>query len=619
MRKKILCLLLTIVLSLSVFTGCSLFTYDNERDNKQVVATIDSVVIEQVSGAEKLTFKTEKKKIYKYELINAINTTGASLINSGYYSDLEEVIEILLNQMVARELVLNEADAQLSFGNITWGQAEENEVKKGIYTSIDNELASFRREILIEHGEAAADTEGTQADSAESTETTYPVEEVEEVGEYDDWTKPALVAELVARANITDEAKADIYEEKISEYSITKLIAMLEKQDQEAITEVWTPDTLRYPGLYGSDEVRSLEIEAMRRFMSMLADVVEDDYRLTDKQRSTFSKELKNLNKVADSQGISFVYPLLGDTAIMEYLVGINYRENVKVTLLQNHITDNVDVTEEEVLARYNQLLATQKSTYDANVQTFYDAVTAGDTNVLYYPNSNYYYVKHILIPFSDAQTNELNLYKEGEGKFAGDDAIKAFKEKLGKQVKGFEHRDGEDYGKPISIDAIYADIVRTMEAATSYKDKERAFDSLIYKYNTDPGIFGNELGYAVTAKFADGEEYDTTYMEEFSRAADELYRNGEVGAISAPAVTDYGVHVLYLSKIPTAGEIVGINDYLSYGERTTMFEIIEEEQRTEKINNEFYKWQNEKVGYYQTVAKIITVDKEVYANLLED
>ena len=48
--------------------------------------------------------------------------------------------------MVARQLVLNEANAQLAFGNITWGQAEENEVKQGIYTSIDNELASFRRE-----------------------------------------------------------------------------------------------------------------------------------------------------------------------------------------------------------------------------------------------------------------------------------------------------------------------------------------------------------------------------------------------------------------------------------------------------------------------------------------
>ena len=140
------------------------------------------------------------------------------------------------------------------------------------------------------------------------------------------------------------------------------------------------------------------------------------------------------------------------------------------------------------------------------------------------------------------------------------------------------------------------------------------------------PEQSGNESGLvaafiepAFKAVFGEGEEYDTTYMEEFSRAADELYRAGVVGAISQPIVTDYGVHILYLSKIPTAGEILGLNDYLSYGEKTTIFELLEDELRSTKTQAEFSKWQSSKVGYYQTVKKIVTVNEKAYENLIED
>ena len=49
--------------------------------------------------------------------------------------------------------------------------------------------------------------------------------------------------------------------------------------------------------------------------------------------------------------------------------------------------------------------------------------------------------------------------------------------------------------------------------------------------------------------------------MKEFSEAADELFRAGKEGAISGPVVTDYGVHILYLSRIiPSGGLTVGLN-----------------------------------------------------------
>ena len=99
---------------------------------------------------------------------------------------------------------------------------------------------------------------------------------------------------------------------------------------------------------------------------------------------------------------MSYVYPELGDTKIMNFLVGDNYRDNVKLTLLQSHITDSVDVSDEEVLDAYNDTLAAQMSKY-ANVDDFHTDVKGGSVDpMVYYPNGDYYFVKHILVPFSD-------------------------------------------------------------------------------------------------------------------------------------------------------------------------------------------------------------------------
>ena len=138
MYKKIITTILAVIMCLTLFTGCTLFTYDAERDYKQVIATIDSTTITDGSAS----YKTEKKNIYKYELINSVNTYAPTYIQ--YYGmTVEEAVDYLAEQLVVTELVLNEADAQLYFGNIEWTNYETNQVRQSVYNSIDSQLASF--------------------------------------------------------------------------------------------------------------------------------------------------------------------------------------------------------------------------------------------------------------------------------------------------------------------------------------------------------------------------------------------------------------------------------------------------------------------------------------------
>ena len=62
----------------------------------------------------------------------------------------------------------------------------------------------------------------------------------------------------------------------------------------------------------------------------------------------------------------------------------------------------------------------------------------------------------------------------------------------------------------------------------------------------------------------------------------------------------------------------MGIDDFVSYGEYTSVYEKIEAERRSEKENQMFSVWQNQKIGYYQTVAKVIELNEKAYKDLKE-
>ena len=63
MRKKIIAVILSIVVCLSLFTGCSLFEYDNERDYMQVIATVKPITITEGVGSDMKTYTEEMRKI----------------------------------------------------------------------------------------------------------------------------------------------------------------------------------------------------------------------------------------------------------------------------------------------------------------------------------------------------------------------------------------------------------------------------------------------------------------------------------------------------------------------------------------------------------------------------
>lgn len=631
MRKKIISLVLSLVLCVGLFTGCSLFTFNTERDNMTVIATVAASEytyrapsLDNSDVMEDRTWTSPERTIYKYEVVNYINS------NSSNYTEndtAESIVKAAVDGLTQNYVILNQVESEINFGTIILSQHEKNETLKYIYKVIDNELASYENEILKENGLDAANP--TTTDTDPTANTTYPVQSVKEIGKYDNITVDDLKADLVSRiesfvteANVGENYKnikqvqlmiADSYNNQ------TQLVSMLERYDTMDV-EAWTPELTRYPGLYGDYESKSLETSAFGRFLQYLANLVDDDYRMMADQKTQFADELKAIEKVRSEKGTSYAYPELAKSELMYFLAGKSYHENQLVQLLSNSMVESVNVTNAEIQKTYDTTKAEQESKY-SDASAYETDVKGGNVSpMIYYANDDYYFVKHILIPFSESQTAELTAYKNtyDPNTNGSEEKIKEKKESLAKQIMSYEHRDGEDYGQKLTINQIYSDITATMARYTSMEDRDKAFTSLIYKYNTDTGIFGNELGYAVkNVRDYSGNDkvYDETYMVEFSLAAKDLYEFGNLGDMSGWAVTDYGVHILFLSKtIGKNGETLGINDYISVAKTNSVKSTIKENLLNDKLDKVFSKKVSDWMGKYNIKgAELIKInDKEV-------
>lgn len=577
----------------STLTACSFFTHDNERDMQQVIASIDSYTITNSvkttdeKGNEVITkhdYVTPQKTIYKRDLVEYVNNNASSLSQS-YGNDIEGLYKYAAQMLVNIELVTNEVDALIECGNIEWGVKDQNAVKKNIYSVIDNTITSLKNTILEER-----DQETITNDSSDSvnTETTYPV-------------KPDPTE---------DDELGDA-----------------EKPNDEP---VWEPELARYPGYVGDESERSLGKEAMRRFIELIKESVEDDFRITSEERAKFDKEIAAINKLIDEKGVESVYGVIGNYPLSDdsdfgYLMyrisGESYERSQKISALQSYLTDGITVSDEEVEESYRSLLNEQRAQYTADPSAYDTAISGGNTTILYNQNANYFYVKHILLPFSDDQKAALTAYQNRADVASLEDTekdklVKAYRAELANSIIAYPHENGEDdLSKPMTVDQIMSHVRSIMlgkEANVASADV--AFDDLIYLYNTDPGAFGNNKGYVVKEKLADGES--ETYMQEFADAARYMRRNLEVGQVYyEPVITDYGVHIMYLASVVTPGE-VSLNDYTTPGKLEKYYDILKAPILTSRESAVYTKWENNILTYnYKQYSKVF---EDTFKNLWE-
>lgn len=282
----------------------------------------------------------------------------------------------------------------------------------------------------------------------------------------------------------------------------------------------------------------------------------EQDGKLTtDNQKANMQKEVEKEKDVfLRTNGISKIEEyekIAKESKILEI-----YRAN---------LVNSISVTQDQVEAKYNQLLKDQKSAYTSDPSQYLaDADTAGEI-ILYVP-AGFRKVQHVLIKF-DEETEKKVTDLQTKINAASSDSDK---KKLEAELETVKN-------------AGYAKIQKEADEVLKYAKQGESFGYLISKYNDDEGMTDSPGGYYVHEKLT------TRYVEEFQNSAMALKK---VGDISDLVKTEYGYHILrYASEIKE--ETVPLSTYQS----KIKSDLLEERQNnvvTEKMTEVFDKYKQE-------------------------
>ena len=212
---------------------------------------------------------------------------------------------------------------------------------------------------------------------------------------------------------------------------------------------------------------------------------------------------------------------------------------------LYDYATMDVAITEEDVQAEYEGMLADQQALF-SDGSSFSSARTSGE--VIAYVPEGYRAVKQVLIKFDDAQAAR---YSELQSMLSSLNAELAALETAeeGAEVRTAEEINADIAACAMETEALYAQLLPTAEKVIAEFEAGASIEDLIAQYNADPGMMNEptaSMGYAVS-------DASTNWDPSFKEAAMSIE---EVGGISAPAYGSYGIYIVYYMADITPGAI---------------------------------------------------------------
>jgi parvulin-like peptidyl-prolyl isomerase len=261
---------------------------------------------------------------------------------------------------------------------------------------------------------------------------------------------------------------------------------------------------------------------------------------------------------------------------------------------LMNYVTRDVTVSDEDVVNYYNGLVEADKQTYENDAAAYEQTMYMNDmyamygmtdyVTEIYYKPAGYRLVTHILLEASEelltAYTDLQAAYEEQQNTI-----------EEGGEVTGELVTEAEIENARL---AILADVQPKVDEINQKLADGATFAELIPLYSTDPGMMDE-------ASIAAGYEVHMDSTNWVIPFRDQAFTVSNIGDVTAPVVTDYGVHIIqYVADVP--GGPVELTEEM----RASFQESLLASAQNEKYSAAIAEWVEAAEVVYSDEAKAI-------------
>nr|MBR4282011.1 peptidylprolyl isomerase [Clostridia bacterium] len=261
---------------------------------------------------------------------------------------------------------------------------------------------------------------------------------------------------------------------------------------------------------------------------------------------------------------------------------------------LHAEITKDIIVTEDDVIAHFNDLVETDKAIYENDAAAYEQAQYMNQMYIMYgmedyatpiyYKPAGYRLVTHILLEADEAL---LTAYSELQASY--------------EEQQNTIEEGGEVTGELVTAEevenarlAILANVQPKVDEINQKLAEGKTFAELIPEYTTDPGM-KDELA------IAQGYEVHMDSVNWVIPFRDQAFTVNNIGDVTAPVVTDYGVHILqYTGDVPSGAV------ELTAEMKASLQETLLQNAKDTAYYNEIDKWMAAADATYSAEAQAI-------------
>ncbi|MBE7083958.1 MAG: hypothetical protein E7373_05105 [Clostridiales bacterium] len=552
MRKllvTIASIVMSLVMCLSAFSGCSLIEVDSEKDMNQVVATVR--ISEDVPKADEILKKDILMSYINYYYQMEYQGTSREEV-------IKQIVKSLIeNRVLVQKAILDFEKGDAPFNGVVRTDKDAWDLDRYLDDSerIDAEYSAVKDMNSLIHSYMKTHDHDKVQDTMPETARTVPTGAVNAEKEYTDPEKQEYINKGV------DISGDDRYESFIDVVELLDVNGLLgDKWDEKDLT------TTRY---YEQTEKNYKESKILEKYEKLITDSIRKDVTF-DVLKAVYADKYE---AQANFDNAQFVEKLGTATANDPILVSNGGGYGFVYNLLLG--------ADEDILAELDQWKADNKNPQDGAKEEFrkgiFENITATDLRSTWVMagydfdgekfTGDYTLVKDSAnsLPFKgtttllNPKTDDHDDHDDHDEEYVAEYRVDSVTEySLDEFVEMMEIYlyGAKQTGVQDSNVSVYKRVEAAKGTVTEYREK---INELLFAFSTDPGSLNTYLGYTIAPDKND-------WAEEFTWAGQELLKMG--GNSYIMVATDYGYHIMFYSEVFNSDyNFETLVEYLNYVE----------------------------------------------------